>query len=287
MPMGIGGIPAGEPGSYNDMSLTTFIAFLAGLGLFLGSVFISTDNYLLFVDLASLLMVVGGTLAATFMGQEARYVLLALRSMFGIMRVQRIGRGILNQEVGRIIRWGYIVQAKGVLALEAEVKKVQGDEFLHFGVELVVTGYEGEDVRAIMNNMAATTFERNMVQVGILKNMANTAPAFGMVGTLVGLIIMLDTMGSDPASLGPALAVALCTTLYGVLLARLLLMPAAQKLQQRQEIMRFRNELMAEGLALLAERNSPRYIQDKMNSFLDPAIRFNIDQQLKREQRAA
>jgi len=269
------------------MSLTTFIAFLAGLGLFLGSVFISTDNYLLFVDLASLLMVVGGTLAATFMGQEARYVLLALRSMFGIMRVQRVGRGILNQEVGRIIRWGYIVQAKGVLALEAEVKKVQGDEFLHFGVELVVTGYEGDDVRAIMNNMAATTFERNMVQVGILKSMAGTAPAFGMVGTLVGLIIMLDTMGSDPSSLGPALAVALCTTLYGVLMARLMFLPAAQKLQQRQEIMRFRNELMAEGLALLAERNSPRYIQDKMNSFLDPAIRFNIDQQLKREQRAA
>src|SRR3546814_2219730 len=82
-------------------------------------------------------------------------------------------------------------------------------------------------------------------------------------GTLGGLIIMLDNMGSDPSNLGPGLAVALNTTLYGVLLARLIFIPAASKVQQRQEIMRFRNELMAEGLALLADRNSPRYIQDR------------------------
>src|SRR3546814_13322249 len=94
-------------------------------------------------------------------------------------------------------------------------------------------------------------------------------------------------MGSDPSNLGPGLAGALNTTLYGVLLARLIFIPAASKVQQRQEIMRFRNELMAEGLALLADRNSPRYIQDRMNSFLDPAIRFDIDQQLKKEARAA
>jgi len=115
--------------------------------------------------------------------------------------------------------------------------------------------------------------------------MASAAPAFGMIGTLVGLIIMLD--GLDPgkgnlAQLGQGLAVALNTTLYGILLSRLILLPAAAKLQQRQEIMRFRNELMAEGLALLSDRTSPRLIQDRMNSFLDPAIRFDIDRQLKR-----
>ncbi|HAA91564.1 MAG TPA: flagellar motor protein MotA, partial [Rhodospirillaceae bacterium] len=140
-------------------------------------------------------------------------------------------------------------------------------------------------VREILLNTAATTYERNLVQANILRFMASASPAFGMIGTLVGLIIMLD--GLDPgkgdlSQLGQGLAVALNTTLYGILLSRLVLLPAAAKLQQRQEIIRFRNELMAEGLALLSDRTGPRLIQDRMNSFLDPAIRFDIDRQMKR-----
>ena len=152
-----------------------------------------------------------------------------------------------------------------------------------FGVELLITGYEGSDVRATLENVNDRTFERNMVPVNILRSMGSTAPAFGMIGTLVGLIVMLDAMGGDPTQLGPGLAVALNTTLYGVLFARMILIPAANKLQQREEILRFRHEMVIEGFALLAEKRSPRYIQDRVNSFLDPAIRFNIDQQMKRD----
>ena len=113
--------------------------------------------------------------------------------------------------------------------------------------------------------------------MNILNAMAAAAPAFGMIGTLIGLVIMLGKMGEDPSALGPGLAVALITTLYGVLFARMIFMPAATKVMQREQIMRFRNYLVAEGLALLADRKSPRFIQDKMNSYLDPAIHFNID----------
>ena len=98
-----------------------------------------------------------------------------------------------------------------------------------------------------------------------------------MIGTLVGLIIMLDNMGGDPSSLGKGLAVALLTTLYGVLFARIFFLPTATKVLQREQIVKFRNYLVAEGLALLADKKSPRYIQDKMNSYLDPSIHFNID----------
>lgn len=111
--------------------------------------------------------------------------------------------------------------------------------------------------------------------------MGATAPAFGMIGTLVGLIIMLSSLGADPKDLGIGLAVALNTTLYGVLFSRLVLIPAASKLTQRQQIQRFRHELITEGLVMLAERRSPRYIADRMNSFLDPNIRFDIDKQKK------
>jgi chemotaxis protein MotA len=263
------------------MSFTTFFGFIAGIGLFVGSIFLATDNLLLFFSMSSLLLVLGGTLAATFAGQEARYVMLALKAIASTFTPQRVNRNILNQEVGRIIRWGYLVKAQGFLPLEAELKKVSSDPFLLFGVELLITGYTGDEVRSTLESVADNTFERNMVQVNILRSMGGTAPAFGMIGTLIGLIVMLDSMGDNPDALGPGLAVALNTTLYGVLLARMVFVPAANKLQQRQEIMRFRHELVVEGFSLLAEKRSPRFIQDRMNSFLDPSIRFNIDQQMK------
>jgi chemotaxis protein MotA len=95
------------------------------------------------------------------------------------------------------------------------------------------------------------------------------------------LIIMLASMGGDPASLGAGLAVALLTTLYGVIFARMIFTPIATKLQQREDIVRFRNYLVAEGLVLLADNKNPRFIQDRMNSYLDPAIHFDIDKMKK------
>lgn len=264
------------------MSMNSLLGFLIAIALFIGAIVFSTDNYVIFLSFESLLIVVGGTLAATFLGQEARYVLLALRGALSIFKPYRMGRNILNQEVGRIIKWGYLAQQKGVVALDHEAKKVEGDEFLAFAVEQLLSGYSGDEIRENLSLVAETTFERSMVPAGILRNMGGTAPAFGMIGTLVGLIIMLDDMGSDPTQLGKGLAVALNTTLYGVIIARLMFIPAANKLTQRNQILRFRHELITEGIAMLADRKNPRYIQDRMNSFLDPAIRFDIDRQIKK-----
>jgi len=255
---------------------------MLAFGLFFGSIFFSTDNPTIFLSLASFVLVVGGTLASTFISYEPRYVLLSLKLIYRIVFSPKVGRNVLKSEVGRVIRWAYTVQKNGIPALEQEAKKtVRGDKFPRFGVEMVVSGYTGEEVREIMPNTIETTFGRNTVQVEILKNMGSAAPAFGMIGTLVGLIIMLDNMGGDPSNLGKGLAVALLTTLYGVMLSRIVLLPAATKILQREEIVRFRNYLIAEGLSLLADKKSPRYIQDRMNSYLDPAIHFNIDKMRK------
>jgi len=255
---------------------------MLAFGLFFGSIFFSTDNPTIFLSLASFVLVVGGTLASTFISYEPRYVLLSLKLIYRIVFSPKVGRNVLKSEVGRVIRWAYTVQKNGIPALEQEAKKtVRGDKFLRFGVEMVVSGYTGEEVREIMTNTIETTFGRSTVQVEILRNMGSAAPAFGMIGTLVGLIIMLDNMGGDPSNLGKGLAVALLTTLYGVMLSRIVLLPAATKILQREEIVRFRNYLIAEGLSLLADKKSPRYIQDRMNSYLDPAIHFNIDKMRK------
>ncbi|TCS61350.1 chemotaxis protein MotA [Varunaivibrio sulfuroxidans] len=267
------------------MSFSTIFGVLGAFGLFLGAIAFSTTHYWIFLSLQSLVMVVGGTLASTFISYEPRYVFLSLKLIGKIIFTQKIGRNILKAEVGRIIRWAYTVQRSGVPVLEKEAQKaVRGDRFLRFGVEMVVSGYTGEEVREILANSIETTFGRNTVQVNILKNMAAASPAFGMIGTLVGLIIMLDSMGADPTKLGPGLALALITTLYGIILARMIFLPAANKIMQREQIIRFRNYLIAEGLVMLADRRSPRYIQDKMNSFLDPAIHFNIDAARRNQQ---
>ncbi|NQU59422.1 MAG: MotA/TolQ/ExbB proton channel family protein, partial [Rhodospirillales bacterium] len=144
-----------------------------------------------------------------------------------------------------------------------------------------ISGYSGAEVREILTNTVETTFGRNTVPVFILKDMAAGAPAFGMVGTLVGLVVMLNSMGGDPSQLGAGLAVAMITTLYGVFFARVIFMPAASKVMQREQIVKFRNYLVLEGLCMLADRKSPRFIQDKMNSYLDPAIHFDIDKMKK------
>lgn len=263
------------------MSISTLLGFLAGLGLFVGAIAMSTDNYLVFISVSSFIMVVGGALSASFISYELRYVLISLQMVYKIHLAPAIGRNLIKGEVGRIIRWAYVVQKSGIPALEAEVKKLKGDKFLAFGTDMVIAGYSGDEVRDILSTTIETTFGRNTVQAKVLNNIGACCPAFGMIGTLVGLVIMLGNL-NDPSTLGPSLSIALITTLYGVLFQRLIFVPAADKVQQREEILRFRNYLVAEGLVLLADQKPPRFIQDKMNSYLDPAIHFNIDKDLKK-----
>ena len=104
--------------------------------------------------------------------------------------------------------------------------------------------------------------------------MAVYAPGFGMVGTIVGLIIMLDNMNGDMAALGQGLALALITTLYGVVLSNLFFKPAANQVTEKQETWYFRNQLVTEGFVLLAEKRDPMFVQDRLNAYLHPAARL-------------
>ena len=259
------------------MSIGTILGFVSGIGLFIGAVLAETSDFAVFISLSSMIMVVGGASAAAFISYEARYVILALKGIIKVISAPTVSRNLLKSEVGRVIKWGYAVQKSGLPAIEAEATKLKKtDPFLAFGIDMVVSGYSGEEVRAILNTTIESGFGRNMVPAKILGKIGGLCPAFGMVGTLVGLVIMLGNL-SDPESLGPSLSIALITTLYGVLFAQLLFSPISSKMTQREEIVRFRNYLVTEGLCLLAEKKPPRFIQDKMNSFLDPAIHFNID----------
>ncbi len=265
------------------MSLSSLAGFILGLGLFLVSVFLSTDNVTPFFSLSSALMVVGGTTATAYMSYQHLYVNIAFKAIWWMFKKPKSTREGLNTEIMRLIKWGYLVQQKGLPALENEIKGTKGsDPLMSFCLEMVATAHKPEDLRVMMETAVESEFERKTVPVQVLKMMGSTSPAFGMIGTLVGLVVMLQNFGSDLAVIGQGLSLALITTLYGVVFARLVYLPAALKLQQKEEIERHRNYMVIEGLLMLSEKKGPRYMQDRLNSFLDPDIHFNIDKQISR-----
>lgn len=148
---------------------------------------------------------------------------------------------------------------------------------LKFGMGLLVDGDKPARVRELLDNVVASTFNRVLPVVDVLKTMASSSPAFGMMGTLVGLVVMLDNMSSNPDALGSGLALAMITTLYGVIFARLLFQPAADKTLQRAYIERFRNHLVVECLVQLSTEASPREVEAQILSLIDPQHAHRIE----------
>jgi chemotaxis protein MotA len=265
-----------------SISLATIAGTVFGFSLVLGAIAYGTNNYFSFISVEGFLIVIGGTIANAFMSYQATYVMQAFTAIWHMVYKPKATREGLNAEIVRLIKWAYLVHSKGLAGLEGEIGTKINEPLLRYGVELVVTGYNADVIRKMMNTAVEADFERSVTPVTVLRNMASTAPAFGMVGTLVGMVIMLQNVQGDMTKIGSGLGIALLATLYGIITARLFYLPAADKLMQKEEIMRFRNYMMTEGLCLLAEKQSPRYMQDKLNSFLDPAIHFDLDEQIKK-----
>ncbi len=264
-----------------SVSLATIAGTLLGFALIIGAIVHSTNNYLSFISLEGFLIVIGGTIANAFMSYNAKSVILAFQAMWHMIKKPKATREGLHSEIMRLIKWAYLVQAKGFIGLEGEIGERIKEPLLRYGITLVITDYNANAVRSMMNTAVEADFERSISPVIVLRNMASTAPAFGMVGTLVGMIIMLQNIQGDMTRVGTGLSVALLATLYGIIVARLFCLPAADKLMQKEDVMRFRNYMMTEGLVLLSEKQSPRYMQDKLNSYLDPNQHFDLDDYLK------
>lgn len=264
-----------------SFAVETIIGLVAGFILFITAIVTTTDNYLMFLNFPSFLMVVGGTLAATMISFRGQYVIQAFRELLGIFIPMDIDQKSMQRQVESIMNWARILKQKGILGLQEEINQSYiKDPFLRYAGELLLTGYRGDELRKMLANYTETSYERNMIQSYILRTMGGFAPGFGMLGTVIGLIIMLDKLGNNPAELGRGLAFALITTLYGVLLAQFILKPASEKVRQKQEILRLRNLLVTEGFVLLSENKDTMLIQDMLNSFLEPEHHFSV---LKKE----
>ena len=178
------------------MSITALLGVLFGVGLFIGSIWMNNidnpENMLIFLSASSFLMVFGGTIATTFMSYQYRYVLIAFKAIGWMVRKPKSTREGLNTEIMRLVKWAYLVQKKGLPGLENEIKSVKSnDPIVRYCLEVVSTAHKAEDLRVMMETAVESEFERKTVPVDVLKKMAATAPAFGMIGTLVGLVAVL------------------------------------------------------------------------------------------------
>lgn len=262
----------------SKLSLASVAGAAFGVFLVLGAIALGTSNYLAFFSLEGLMIVVGGALAVAFMSFQANHVLNALRSIGHMFQRPQATHENLQVELVKIIGWARTVKERGLRGLESDIgTQTISDPFVKYGLDMVVSDYPPEDVRTMMETAADSYYERDTIPAQVLMAMASHAPAFGMVGTLVGMVIMLGKFTTDMSSVGAGLAVALLATLYGVLTARMLYMPAAAKLMQKQDSLRFRNYLIGEGMSMLVANKSPRYIQDRLNSYLSPESHYDLD----------
>jgi chemotaxis protein MotA len=265
------------------MSTGTIIGFLAGVGLFVYAIISGQDSSpppypWVFLLPNSLLMVLGGTIAATFIAFKDNYVIQAFKEMVKIFKHLDINSKTIYNDVGKIIGWAEIVKKGGIRELQ---NKFNGDEnknpVIKYSMEMVLSGGKSEEIYRLTEDFIDTTYDRKMHIVTILDTMAQFAPSFGMIGTLVGLVIMLSNMSSgDPTAIGGGMAIALITTLHGVLFANLFFKPAARKLEQQYSIIKYRDMVLLEGISMLPNKPHPYTVQDHLNRYLDSSNHFDI-----------
>ena len=259
------------------MDLATFIGFVAGMGFIIMGIN-ATGQISTFLDSGSFLIVVGGTIAAVFISFPLSKVLSILKIVKNAFTTKNM---MPDKLINQIIETANIARKEGLLALEESADKVE-NEFLKKGILLIVDGTDPELVRNILEAELNSLEGRHEEGQSLFEAMGAYAPAFGMVGTLIGLINMLKDI-SDPSTIGPNMSTALITTFYGSFLANLVFIPIANKLKVRSKEEIFIKELIIEGLLSIQAGENPRIIEEKLKTFLPVDMRDKVGKELGSE----
>jgi chemotaxis protein MotA len=248
------------------MDLASIIGLVVGTGLILAAILLkaSITN---FVDISSILIVFGGTISATMISFPLPNVIQTGKTFTRIFFGHTVD---LTSTVQEMMKIATLARKEGPLALE---KYKVDDVFLQKGLGLVADGTRGEVLQHMLSIERDYVEERHGESQAVLEKMGELAPAWGMIGTLIGLVIMLLKL-DDPSSIGPAMAVALLTTFYGAVWANFILIPAAKKLETRtkKEVQRF--NLIIETMLSIGEVENPRLLQERLLGMLPPKDRL-------------
>jgi len=211
------------------------------------------------------MIVVGGTLGVTMICYPLKDVL----GVFKVVQKTIFSKSISVKElIERFVNFANKTRREGILALESEIKEVP-DEFLKKGVQMSIDGLEPQEIRDILDTELDFLKTRHQLGAEIFTSMGTFAPAMGMIGTLIGLVQMLQSM-EDPSTIGPAMAVALLTTFYGSLMANIMCMPVAGKLRTRSKEETPTKEMTIQGIIGLSNGDNPRVLEQKLLAFIPP-----------------
>ncbi len=242
------------------MDLATLIGFVGAFGMVFLSISMGGEMGM-FINGPSIMIVFGGTILVVLM----KFPLNVMLGAFGVAAKAFVHKSQPPSEIiEQSIELANVARKEGLLGLESvEVE----NKFLRDGIQLVVDGNDPALVQKMLSKEISLSIERNEIGVGIFKAFGDVAPAMGMIGTLIGLVQMMSNM-SDPALIGPAMAVALLTTFYGAIMATTIALPIADKLAHRSNEERLNKSMILESISAIQEGLNPRMIEGLLNAYL-------------------
>jgi len=256
------------------MDFGTIGGIIGGLFAIAMGIFFAQGNPALFIDMPSVFITVGGTISSMFTAYPAKMI-------FSIGSILKNALFSKEEDAGQVIdmlvTFSEKARREGLLALEDDVEEVQ-DTFLKKGIQLVVDGTDPELVKNILMADLNNIESRHEKGIDMLKLAASIAPAFGMIGTLIGLILMLQNL-EDKSAIGPGMSAALLTTMYGSVMANWFFIPLANKLDTNNNKELLLKEIMIEGTLSIQSGDNPRIVKDKLASYLPPVMREQIGEE--------
>lgn len=244
------------------MDISSVIGVVSGMGFVLGTILIG-GSIMAFVNMPSILIVVGGTISATMIA----YPLADFLGIFkAAMKIFIFKLQPAEEIIGNLVEISNKARKGGLLSIEGDIQSTP-DPYLAQALQMTVDGVKTADIAAIMQTKMTLTKKNLDVGASMLASMGAYAPAFGMIGTLIGLVQMLANL-DDPSSIGPKMAVAMITTFYGAVLANLFFIPMGDKLTGRNEEEITNMNIIFEGIISIREGEHPKLMEDKLNIYL-------------------
>ena len=243
------------------------IGLVLGIVLVLGAI-LPKANIMIFIDIPSFIIVAGGLFASTMVSFDFNKIKGAFVLMMRLMRNSNID---LRTDMEVITLFARRVRTGGLLILDEDIKHLN-DEYLKNGLQLAVDGFKTESLNSILSDEITSEEEISFTAINVLNAMSNFAPAFGMIGTVIGMVLMLQNL-TNPEALGAGIAVALLTTLYGSMLSNMLFAPLAGKVTYLAEKDLNRKKMFRVAILSIVEGENPRIMEKKMLIYIEPAER--------------
>ncbi|WP_018140069.1 motility protein A [Thioalkalivibrio sp. ALJ7] len=248
------------------MNLSTLLGIVGSLLVFGSVIAFSSQDYDAFLNLPGLGIVLGGTIAATLMSYPFHEVMRVFRAGANAIREERYDVAQDLEEIVQVSRYWF---SQNLRRIQDRLDQIH-NPFLRTGIQLVIDDTPMDDVSDLLNWRMARLRAREQADAQMFRTMATYAPAFGMLGTLIGLInLLLTTENDDFTVIAVNLGIALITTFYGILLANLVFRPIAIKLERRTEERVVLMTMVLEGIMLMRKGRSPGYIRETLRSFME------------------